>query len=87
MTTLFFYCNIIVSIIRYGGEMIRYRLTKLKTIHNTTFSEISNDTGLSLSTLNKVANNENVEIKIVDKLLNYFGCSPNDLIIHTIEDQ
>ena len=43
-------------------------------------------TGISKSTMDKMARNEQVSLDILDRICNYFNCSIEDIIEHLSED-
>lgn len=61
--------------------MLRFLLKKLMEEKGATYRQVSEGAKISTSTLQKVANNQNVETDVIDRLLNYFDCEPNDLIV------
>lgn len=59
----------------------KYRLKNLMEDAGVTFRQVSAGANISLSTLNKISHNENVEMEVIDRLLTFFDCEPGDLII------
>ncbi|KPA18557.1 XRE family transcriptional regulator [Candidatus Magnetomorum sp. HK-1] len=47
-----------------------------------TYDQISKDTGISKITLSRLSSSKghNARAEIIEKLCNYFNCTPNDLI-------
>lgn len=43
-------------------------------------------TGISKSTMDKMARNEQVSLDILDRICNYFNCNIEDIIEHLSED-
>lgn len=43
-------------------------------------------TGISKSTMDKMARNEQVSLDILDRICNYFNCNIEDIIEHLRED-
>ncbi len=43
-------------------------------------------TGISKSTMDKMARNEQVSLDILDRICNYFNCKIEDIIEHLSED-
>lgn len=43
-------------------------------------------TGISKSTMDKMARNEQVSLDILDRICNYFNCNIEDIIEHVSED-
>ena len=68
--------------------MILYRLKNLmleKSVKDNckiTYKHISDNTGISRNTLSRMASSKGnkVSVDTVEKLCNYFNCTPNDLI-------
>ena len=69
---------------------IRFRLAELiadkafKERRAVSLSEIAEATGIHRATLSKIANQPgaNIGTEILDKLCQYFGCQPSDLMTY-----
>ncbi|MBO4438193.1 MAG: helix-turn-helix transcriptional regulator [Spirochaetaceae bacterium] len=61
-------------------------LWKLLIDKEMTKKQLMETTGISKSTMNKMARNEQVSLDILDRICNYFNCSIEDIIEHLIED-
>lgn len=57
-------------------------LWKLLIDHDMTKKELMQATGISKSTMDKMARGEQVSMDIIDRLCNYFSCEINDIISH-----
>jgi len=55
---------------------------EIKENKKITYSDISEKTGISPNTLSKMSSRKgcNITVETVEKLCNYFNCTPNDLI-------
>lgn len=68
---------------------IKFRLRELMaqkeriTGQPCTYEIIRTETGISLNTLSVIANNraKRVGVDVLDNLLGYFDCAPNDLMV------
>jgi putative transcriptional regulator len=73
--------------------MIQFRLRELmakrsrETRRKITYDLIFAETGISKSTLAKIANNKAqfISINALDQLCTFFGCQPGDLLLHVKE--
>ena len=63
--------------------MIEFRLRELKEKKGLTYREISKGAGVSTNTLYKMMRNQQKQIGVgvLGRLLDFFDCEPNDLII------
>lgn len=50
-----------------------------------TKKQLMEETGISKSTMDKMARGENVSMEIIDRLCEYFECSIEDIIKHIFE--
>ena len=57
-------------------------LWKLLIDHDMTKKELMQATGISKSTMDKMARGEQVSMDIIDRLCNYFSCEIKDIISH-----
>lgn len=57
-------------------------LWKLLIDHDMTKKELMQATGISKSTMDKMARGEQVSMDIVDRLCNYFRCEISDIVSH-----
>jgi len=57
--------------------------------HRITYAEISQATGLSPTTITKLANDQSalVGLKTLDRLCAYFGVNVGDLLVYVADDQ
>ena len=71
--------------------MIQCRLRELIALkgresrRKITYEQIKKDTGLSMGTLTRLANDRIglISIRTLDKLCWYFNCQPGDLLVYT----
>jgi len=63
-----------------GKTMLQFRLKDLMAAKGVSLRGTAKGAGIALSTLQKVAANENVESDVLGKLMAYFGCTPGELI-------
>lgn len=74
--------------------MIQFRLKELMARKErlegkrVTYRDVSETTGISTNTLTLLANNRMKQIGLttISRLLEYFDCEPNDLIVRVRED-
>lgn len=75
--------------------MIRIKLKhaiadrEFKERRRVTLAEVSSETGVSLSTLTRMANvpGYNAELDAIDALCGYFKCQPGELLEHIANDE
>lgn len=68
--------------------MIRYHLKhliadmELRVGHRVSLKDLSNETGIHLSTLSRIANQKasNTTIGNIEKICNFFGCQIQELV-------
>ena len=62
--------------------MTRFRLRKLLSNKGMSQGELSRQSGVSLSTVNRIATNSTsrVDLDTLDKLSRVLGCEPGDLL-------
>lgn len=61
-------------------------LWKLLIDKEMTKKQLMVATGISKSTMDKMARNEQVSLDILDRICNYFNCSIEDIIEHLSEE-
>jgi DNA-binding Xre family transcriptional regulator len=66
---------------------IKFRLKELMLERGVTFEELSRGARVSTNTLYTLRENKqkHVGIEVIGRLLDFFDCQPNDLIIRTKE--
>lgn len=62
---------------------IKFRLKELMSERGTTFEEVSRGAHVSTNTLYNLRENrqKQVGVEVIGRLLDYFDCQPNDLMI------
>lgn len=60
-------------------------LWKLLIDKEMTKKQLMEATGISKSTMDKMARSEQVSLDVLDRICNYFGCRIEDIIEHTSE--
>lgn len=61
-------------------------LWKLLIDKEMTKKQLMKATGISKSTMDKMARNEQVSLDILDRICNYFNCNIENIIEHLSED-
>lgn len=61
-------------------------LWKLLIDKEMTKKQLMEATGISKSTMDKMARNEQVSLDILDRICNYFNCNIENIIEHLSED-
>jgi DNA-binding Xre family transcriptional regulator len=66
---------------------IKFRLKELMQERGLTFKQVSEGARVSTNTLYTLRENEQkqVGVEVIGRLLDFFDCQPNDLIIRTKE--
>ena len=66
-----------------GGVILKNRLRIFMAENHLNISTVAAQTGISRNTIAKIYHEKNtrIDIQTIAKLCNYFGCTPNDLII------
>lgn len=62
-------------------------LWKLLIDKEMTKKQLMEETGISKSTMDKMARGENVSMEIIDRLCEYFECSIEDIIEYIFEQR
>lgn len=60
-------------------------LWKLLIDKDMTKKQLMQATGISKSTMDKMARNEQVSLDIIDRICNYFKCSMSEVVVHCPE--
>ncbi len=60
-------------------------LWKLLIDQEMTKKQLMEATGISKSTMDKMARNEQVSLDVLDRICNYFNCDINEIIEHLSE--
>lgn len=62
---------------------VKFRLKELMTERGVTFKELNRDTGISTGTLYNIRENRQkmVGVDVIGRLLDFFNCEANDLIV------
>lgn len=72
-----------------GGDNMAFNykpLWKLLIDKEMSKKQLMEATGISKSTMDKMARNEQVSLDILDRICNYFNCNIEDIIEHLSED-
>lgn len=62
-------------------------LWKLLIDKNMSKKQLMQATGISKSTMDKMARNEKVSMDIIDRICNYFDCSISEVVMHCFETE
>lgn len=62
-------------------------LWKLLIDKDMTKKQLMQATGISKSTMDKMARNEQVSLDIIDRICNYFKCSMSEVVVHCLETE
>lgn len=81
-------CFIELSFIE-GGVILKNKLRIFMAENHLNISTLALKTGISRNTIANIYHEKNtrIDIKTITKLCNFFGCTPNDLIIFDDESK